>query len=148
MAGLEIFVEGAKKIAEQLRKQGEEYSKEVRKIINVGAIDIHRDAVQSIERGSKTGIVYTLYDPKRQHQASAPGEAPATDKGDLIRQVTIVTDADGTGASIVSAADYSWFLEFGTANMAPRPFMQPALDKNIPEIVRKLKNLTEGRKSE
>lgn len=147
MAGLEIFVEGARKIAEQLRKRGEEYDREVRKIINAGALAIHADATRSVLRGPKTGIVYTLYDPeghKRVHQASAPGEAPATDQGDLARGITIVTDEDGKGASIVSKADYSWFLEMGTVDMAARPFMMPALDKNTPEIVRRLKNLTRG----
>lgn len=138
MAGLEIFVEGAKKIAEQLRKRGEEYDKQVRKIINAGALAIHADAVESVQRGPKTGHTYG------NHQASAPGEPPATDKGDLVRGITIVTEPDGKEASIVSKADYSWSLEFGTTNMEPRPFMQPALDKNIPEITRQLQNLTRG----
>ncbi len=144
MAGLEIFVEGAKKIAEQLRKAGEEYDKQVRVIINRGALAIHADAVKSVLRGPKDGIIYELYDPRRTHQASAPGQPPATDKGDLARGITIITDEDGKGARIVSKAEYSWFLEFGTVSMQPRPFMMPALDKNTPEIVRQFQALRSG----
>jgi HK97 gp10 family phage protein len=37
---------------------------------------------------------------------------------------------------IISAAPYSKALEFGTVNMQPRPFMQPALNKNKNKIVK------------
>ena len=38
-----------------------------------------------------------------------------------------------------SRADYSKFLEFGTAKMRARPFMFPALEKNRNKIRRMLK---------
>ena len=97
---------------------------------------VRSDIISDIQRGSKTGIVYEKYNPRRTHQASAEGEAPATDTGELVREITVsvFTRKKGTGeevvGQIVSGAPYSKFLEFGTTDMEPRPFMQKNLEKN------------------
>jgi len=36
---------------------------------------------------------------------------------------------------IIASAPYAKHLEFGTSNILPRPFMQPALQKNKKKIV-------------
>lgn len=64
------------------------------------------------------------------HQASAPGEPPATDTGLLrasIRHELAVED-DELAAYIGSDLNYSEYLELGTHKMAPRPFLTPSLD--------------------
>ena len=48
----------------------------------------------------------------------------------------VSSKADGSVVGqIISSAPYSKPLEFGTVNMQPRPFMQPALQKNKQKIV-------------
>lgn len=76
--------------------------------------------------GTKSGLVYTR--GGRSHQASAPGEAPAIDIGNLVN--SIFSEKSGPGEALVGAhAEYGVYLEFGTSRMAPRPFLRPALEK-------------------
>jgi len=41
---------------------------------------------------------------------------------------SISSDHDGTEATVTADADYAVYVEFGTSNMAPQPFMFPAGD--------------------
>ena len=45
------------------------------------------------------------------------------------------------GADVESRADYSVYLEFGTKDMQPRPFMQPALESQRAKIKALFKRL-------
>lgn len=57
----------------------------------------------------------------REHQASAPGQAPAVDTADLFKSLTI--SEDGPLVRIVTVEDEKGvLLEYGTSRMAPRPF--------------------------
>ena len=101
------------------------------------SVDIVRNhVVESIQRGAKTGETYELYNPRRTHTASAPGQPPATDTGFLVSNVSTKVKTQGKKVigQIVSSAPYSVHLEFGTTKMRPRPFMQPALQKNKRKI--------------
>jgi len=75
---------------------------------------------------SKTGHRYG------KHTASAPGEAPAMDTGALAN--SIMTEADDEGALVGTNMEYAEPLEFGTARMVARPFMQPAVEAYRGEI--------------
>lgn len=99
---------------------------------------VRNEAVESIMRGSKSGPTVTRYQPRREHQVSAAGEAPASDTGFLVSQISSEVKMDQTGGlgSVVSAAPYSVALEFGTTNMGARPFLQPALRKSKNKIER------------
>lgn len=113
----------------------------VRKAMHEATGLVRGEAVTSIQRGNKTGELYTKYNPKRQHQASAAGEAPATDTGLLVSSITSNVKQSGTTliGQIIASTEYAPALEFGTTKMAARPFMQPALDKNRKKINQKFK---------
>ena len=69
---------------------------------------------------------------------SKPLSPPASDTGFLVSQITMDVDTKANGSvvgQIISSAPYSKPLEFGTVNMQPRPFMQPALRKNKSKIL-------------
>ena len=113
----------------------------LRKVVNrnirrAGLI-VEGEAKQSIQRGTKSGKLY-----KRRsvvHQASAPGEAPASDTGCLASNISTTGPSkqlQNIEIDIISKAPYSKFLEFGTRNMEARPFLQPALEKNKRKIKR------------
>lgn len=72
--------------------------------------------------------------------ASEPYEEPHTRTGDLIAGIT--SDVDKLKLTVVSTADYSASLEFGTHKMNPRPFMRPMLQKIkrtfIPDLIKAL----------
>lgn|SRR5262245_1858713 len=76
----------------------------------------------------------------REHQASAPGEAPAVDYGALINSVQTVMDSD-LHATVGTNMEYAPVLEFGGARLAPRPFMGPAFERAEPVFKKGLKEL-------
>lgn len=110
----------------------------VKKIITESTLLVADTAKRSIQAGGK-GIEYQKYNPRRTHRASAEGDPPATDTGFLVKNITmeIKTEKNAVIGQIRSSAPYSKHLEFGTVNIMPRPFMQPALEKNKAKIKRK-----------
>ena len=113
-----------------------DYTADMRQLVGRAANLVRNTAVTSINQGAKSGVVYEKYNPRRTHRASAPGEPPATDTGYVVSNIFTNIDTDGLGASVESRAEYSSYLEFGTENMAARPFLQPALEENKPQIRR------------
>lgn len=92
-------------------------------VVRKTTFDLEAHAKASMS-GPKRGRAY-----KRKgvvHIASAPGEAPAIDTGNLANSIQARMVDDLTGEVDV-AADYGPALEFGGKNAA-RPFMQPAAD--------------------
>lgn len=110
--------------------------RELKKKMTRSVMLVHGTAVEDIQRGAKSGETYELYNPRRTHTASAPGEAPATDTGFLVGSITHQVKKSGTNlvGQIVASAPYAIHLEFGTREMAKRPFMEPALRKNQKKI--------------
>lgn len=86
-------------------------------------------AAKRLVRQHGTGRIYHLTNPTRTHQASAPGQPPATDLGRLGASITHELGADNEGlvARVGTNVEYALFLEVGTRHMAPRPFLRPAL---------------------
>lgn len=61
------------------------------------------------------------------HQASAPGEAPAIDLGALVNSIHV--EQTGEMSAIVGTnMEHGLHTEFGTARMAPRPWLGPAFE--------------------
>lgn len=110
--------------------------------IREAALAIQERAVNSIKFGKKTGRVYDHYfvtikgravpieTRSRSHQASAPGEAPASDSGALVASISMDIEAGGLAAEIGTGRDYGLFLEEGTDKIEPRPWLKPAADQN------------------
>ena len=77
-----------------------------------------------------------------EHPASAPGEVPSKDTGNLSRNWRGYSFAHPTGKGsciicrIKSDMPYASILENGTARMKARPFRQRIIDQAKPEIVR------------
>jgi HK97 gp10 family phage protein len=109
----------------------------VLKVLNSSALLVEGSAKESIQRGVKTGKTYRRGGVV--HQASAEGQAPATDTGFLVSNITHQFAKKGKtmASKVLSKANYSEFLEFGTRNMGARPFLQPALEKNRAAIKQK-----------
>ena len=79
-----------------------------------------------------------------KHQASAPGEPPATDLGNLVNDwPPPKVKGSQTKPSIEGGpgAEYAGMLELGTSKMEARPFMRPALDESESEIALAVSNV-------
>ena len=96
-------------------------------ILKGGGQEIRNIAVKKIQSDPKSGRTYMKFNPTREHIASAPGEAPASDTGYLVSQIK-VKNVGPDEVVVDSQAPYSAYLELGTAKIQPRPFMFPATE--------------------
>lgn len=94
-----------------------------------------------------TGRIYTR--GGLTHQASAPGQAPAADAGDLIASYEIFVTLTPTGpAGIVgSTSPYAARLEYGGGNIAPRPALTPAMQAEAPNMVSAFESMLQAASS-
>jgi HK97 gp10 family phage protein len=83
---------------------------------------IERDMKEQMQ-GQKSGRVYG------KHQASAPGEAPARDSGNLAGSIRTLPMGPHT-VTVSIGAEYAAYLEFGTVRMEPRPYVKPAVERS------------------
>lgn len=104
----------------------EAVNKDTANAIKLTALAIEADAIKSISRGTKTGRVYKR--GKKTHTASAAGEAPSTDTGNLVSNIRAVIKPDI--AYVGTDLDYGIHLEFGTRKIKERPWLRPASKKN------------------
>lgn len=104
--------------------------------------DVRNEVIRLILDTAKTGRIYNTrfftigtgpdrrvipYGSRPSHQASAPGEPPASDTGTLVNHITTEYSEDGLRGSVMARTKYAEYLEYGTDRMEPRPFMRPAL---------------------
>lgn len=69
---------------------------------------------------------------KRQGEPSKPGNAPAIQTGNLVRNVIVddsALESMRVRVGVFDNAPYAVFLEFGTQSMAARPYLKPALEE-------------------
>ena len=132
---IKINVKNLKKVLSQLNRLDKDLETPFQEIVKGGGQLIRAEAIKSIQTGAKTGIVYQKYNPRRQHRASAPGQAPASDTGNLVSKI-IVKQKSKNVTQVESGADYSKFLEYGTSKMEPRPFLFPAFEKSRGNIAK------------
>ena len=90
------------------------------------AAEMGADLKISIQQGPASGRLYKRGNVV--HQASAPGETPASDTGTLMRSIYHERETDLTYA-IGSRLVYAAYLEYGTSRMAPRPFFRPSAER-------------------
>ena len=136
---INIKVKGLKKAQDALKNLEKDLEQPFREVILGGAQLIRGEAIKSIQTGPKSGRIYEKYNPRRTHQASAPGQAPASDTGNLVSQI-IVRPKNPDEVAVESNALYSIFLEFGTSKMLARPFLFPATERSRPKIVKAVFN--------
>ena len=129
-----LTVKNLKKVMGQLKQLNKQLEPDFQEIVKGGGQLIRGEAIKSIQQGAKSGIVYEKYNPRRTHRASAPGESPASDTGNLVSKI-IVKQQSKDKVNVESNANYSAFLEYGTSKMQPRPFMLPAFEKSKKPIV-------------
>ena len=100
---LEIKVKGVKKALQSLKSLEKDLEEPFREVIKGGAQLIRGEAIKSIQTGPKSGRIYEKYNPRRTHKASAPGQAPASDTGNLVRNI-IVRQVDIDNVAVESNA--------------------------------------------
>lgn len=97
-----------------------------------GTESVKQGMVERIQNPPKTGRVYRRNGV--EHQASAPGESPASDTGRLAGSIRTNYDHANLTGYVNVATEYAEGLEFGTARVAARPYARPTLAEKAPEI--------------
>lgn len=98
---------------------------------------VRNEVVRLLTSSSHSGRTYIRRGVA--HQASAPGEPPATDTGRLVGSIRTEYDEAQMVGRVIASTKYAAMLEFGTQRMEPRPFMRPALENSHDEIVNDIK---------
>lgn len=140
-AGGSIEIAGMRGLQETLRLMSERSGKSIDKVMLNAAFLTHKNAVLSIQQGPKRkGRHYPR--GKKVHIASAPGQPPKTDTGNLVSNITVQKEgfADYSVGSR-SNAPYGFWLEFGTSKMLPRPWLMPATKKTLKITLTKLEKM-------
>lgn len=78
----------------------------------------------NILTGPRSGRIYSR-GKDRTHQASAPGEAPAVDHGELRNSVTteVIRGTSEIRGIVTVNKEYAAALELGTEKIRPRPYL-------------------------
>jgi len=119
---------------------GQGMARDIDRVCEANALDIQARAQMAIQNPPKSGRTYKHGNVL--HQASAPGQAPATDTANLVMSAYTkkLSDSDyETGFT----AEYAASLEFGTARILPRPFLRPAVEAVRARFVAAIKRIVE-----
>lgn len=92
------------------------------------------------------GVVHP-YGYRPPHTASAPGDPPAVDTGQLRASygTEVRREADGAVLTLGTGDEKAKYLEFGTSDMAARPHLRPVVARNQLTIRSTIEDGIEGR---
>ena len=129
---MSVTVTGDKDLARKLNKLGVKMNSAIDMGVFITAQDVRTDAIKSIQnqstgrsvqRSRQGGGTYT-------HVASNVGQAPNTDTGKLVASIAVEKESD-SNYLVGSGLDYASWLEFGTRKAGARPWLEPAMRRNI-----------------
>ncbi len=101
---------------------------------------LHAEAVKGVMKQS-AGERQTRYNPKREVVASKPGQPPNIDFGVFVKSIQFEVDATNRVGYVGTNDKRGPWFEFGTKDMAPRPWLAPALAKAAPKLRKILQDL-------
>lgn len=130
-----LRLEGVEELERALKQLGERANKHVAAAINATGLELRTDIVKKYQRGPATGEIYQR--GNTTHQASAPGEAPATDTGRLASSVTY-SKTGPIEAEVGTDVIYGPMLEYGTINIERRPNWVPSVEAMRPKFTARL----------
>mgnify|MGYP001427360273 CR=1 FL=1 len=136
-----LRIDGLDELNKTLSELPSKFEQEAGRLVNRTAKNVRNNAIYLI-RTPSMGRTYVQYKPYyKTHIASAPGDAPNRDTGQLGSSL-IVTRSGSTSVEVLANVEYAAYLEFGTRNMAARPFMTPAVEQELPKYEQGLRELT------
>lgn len=97
-----------------------------------------REEVLHTLSGQRTGREYRVPGTSVSYTASAPGEPPAVQTGQLRQSVTSVVTQDGreVNGQVGTPLDRGLWMEYGTFFIEPRPWLRPSFDNCKDDVKR------------
>lgn len=124
-------VKGAGKLMKQLNNAAKTMEKNRDMAVKEATLRLHQEAIVIVSE-NKGGSIQKRYKPKRFVMASKPNTPPHTDRGELRKSIKF-NYKNGIG-QVGSNLKYAAWLEFGTSDMEPRPWLSVAV-KNVAQDV-------------
>jgi hypothetical protein len=137
----QIRVTGTKETQAAIAAFGRQVASEVHLAVKATAVKAMSDVRDAIQDPPKTGREYKRGD--KIHRASAPGEAPAADRGGLAPSIYI-KQIDRFTQAIGSRLPYAFILEFGwgpSKEGTKRPAWIPASARAQPRLEKRLRRI-------
>lgn len=128
---------GAREILNRIKQFGGNAEQAEKRAVFLTANAIKNSAVKSINAQSFGSYVtrYSQGGKPYSHIAAKAGSAPNTDTGNLVKSISVEPLQPAKTMYVGVNADYGTWLEFGTRQMQPRPFLGPAMDANESELM-------------
>lgn len=100
------------------------------------AVNEVRDKTLDTLSGSRSGRTYFVPGTHKSYTASSPGEPPAQATAGLRQSVKGTVEKEGKGivGRVGTELDYGKKLEFGTKNMAPRPWLLKSFEESEAKV--------------
>ena len=121
MSSINLKVVNQASFEAKIKRQSKEIERNIIATVNRATNEVRNIAVTSILRNPRAG--------GEVKRVSKEGDAPASDTGFLASNISAKISGDRLEGEVISNADYSEALEFGTFKMGARPFMQPAAEE-------------------
>lgn len=120
---MSMRVRNVSRLERRLRALPGRYRDEIGREIAVSLVELDAHAKTSIQGGGRSGRLYR----RRSivHQASAPGEYPKTDTGQLVASLFFRMASDKLSGFFGSMLGYARHLELKAAEKGGRPWLSP-----------------------
>lgn len=131
-----ITIVGLDKLNATLKALERDAGKHSKSAYIAGGKLVEGEAKRSIQERSpgKSVIRYREGGGSSIHVASSEGNAPNTDTGRLVSSIN--TEIAEDGVFVGTTLEYGKYLEFGTKIMGERPWLIPALNKKMDDIIK------------
>lgn len=140
MAGVTIRIVDASAL-NGFRRIAERAPERLQATIEAFVLDAHSEAIDLMRSSRPSGRVYRRGKGGRTHRASAPGQPPAIDTGNLVGHVEFDV-GPGFGELGATVMTGLW-MEQGTSRVRPRPWLLPAISKSEEKLKRAIENVFE-----
>ena len=127
MTTIKMELGGLKDLLGQLAAVGGKMDVILADVVEELALETRNIAVAKIQGPPKTGRVYEKYNPRRTHQASAPGQYPAADTGSFGNSIKM--ELNTLDARVGTGDERGPWFEFGTSKMLARPWLSPSFEE-------------------
>ena len=99
------------------------------------AQEVRNETIKTLS-GNRTGRTYKVPGTQVTYTASAPGEPPAVQTGQLRNSVTAIVENEGKSVKGFVGTELmkGLHLEKGTSKMAPRPWLERSFDSSLDRV--------------
>lgn len=132
-----VSLEGLDNLDKLIIQNRASIRKDVSAVVNQSLKNIRNNIIRKLQRGTPQGRYYKR--GRKVHRASAGGQPPATDRGQLVGSVFV--QHEGLFGYSGVRTKYALYLEYGTTKMQARPFVFPTAEEEQSVFIENLKKV-------